>query len=174
MRRLVAQGCVLEPQMAAHAREMFDVLSDPAIYEFENAPPPSLAWLEQRYARLESRASGDGSERWLNWVIRIADGTLAGYVQATVLPTGVAFVAYELASRHWRQGLGSAAVNALLEALHADYAVHTYVAVLKARNHRSEGLLRKCGFVPASAEDLRAYRDEPDEAVMVRSALTRP
>lgn len=42
---------MLEPQVAAHASEMFDVLSDPAIYEFENEPPPSEAWLVERYAR---------------------------------------------------------------------------------------------------------------------------
>ena len=30
----------LLPQTAAHAPAMFDVLSDPAIYTYENAPPP--------------------------------------------------------------------------------------------------------------------------------------
>jgi hypothetical protein len=33
MNRVSAGSLVLEPQIAAHATEMFDVLSDPAIYE---------------------------------------------------------------------------------------------------------------------------------------------
>jgi len=51
----------LEPQTAAHAEEMFAVLSDPAIYEHENEPPPSLEWLRARFAQLlGSRARAPG------------------------------------------------------------------------------------------------------------------
>ena len=89
----------LEPQTAAHAEEMFTVLSDPAIYEHENAPPPSLEWLRARFARLESRLSANGREQWLNWVIRLPASGLIGYVQATLYPDGRAAIAYELSSR---------------------------------------------------------------------------
>jgi ribosomal-protein-alanine N-acetyltransferase len=170
LRPLLAPHCTLEPQVAAHAPEMFRVLSDPAIYEFENEPPASEAWLTERYRRLESRGSADGSEHWLNWVVRLPSGELAGYVQATVLPSGVSLIAYELASRHWRQGIGRSAVRAMLDELRTQYGVHTFVAVLKARNFRSEGLLRRLGFVPASAEQAAAHRDEADELVMCRAA----
>ena len=44
-------GFVLEPQVAAHAEAMFVVLSDPAIYAYENAPPESLEWLRKRFER---------------------------------------------------------------------------------------------------------------------------
>lgn len=43
----------LEPMVVAHAPEMFDVLIDPAIYEFENEPPPSVERLMVR--RVKSR-----------------------------------------------------------------------------------------------------------------------
>jgi hypothetical protein len=104
MRTLTAAQCILEPLVAAHAREMFAVLSDPAIYEFENQAPPSEAWLAERYGRLERRSSADGSQTWLNWVVRLPSSELAGYVQATVFRSGAALIAYELASRHWRKG----------------------------------------------------------------------
>ena len=71
MRALNAGLCSLEPLVAAHAAQMFEVLSDPAIYEFENEPPRSPELLAQRYERLESRRSTDGAEQWLNWVIRL-------------------------------------------------------------------------------------------------------
>lgn len=148
---------------------MFRVLSDPAIYEFENSPPESEERLKERFARLESRSSSDGRERWLNWVIRLHDGNLAGYVQATVLPSSVALVAYELNSRYWRQGIGSDAVAAMLEELRVHYAVRRYVAVLKSGNFRSLGLLRRLRFERAGQVEAALYRDDPDELVMVRT-----
>jgi RimJ/RimL family protein N-acetyltransferase len=168
MRTLAASRCSLEPLVAAHAREMFGVLSDPAIYEFENEPPPSQEWLQRRYERLESRASGDGTQAWLNWVIRLPSGELCGYVQATVLPSRVAYVAYELGSRFWRQGIASSAVSAMLDELGAEYGVQVFVAVLKAPNFRSLGLLHKLGFVKAGARQVSEHGAEPDETVMVK------
>jgi [ribosomal protein S5]-alanine N-acetyltransferase len=167
MRALITPRCVLEPQLAAHAQEMFAVLADPAIYEFENAPPASASWLEQRYRRLETRGPEDGSEQWLNWVIRLDTRELAGYVQASVLADGVALIAYELNSRYWRQGIGSNAVHAMMKELQSQYAVQQFIAVLKGANYRSRGLLHKLGFVAASDELSLRYRDEPEESVMV-------
>ena len=170
MKTIVASRCVLEPQVTEHAAEMFGVLSDPAIYEFENEPPPSQQSLRSRYERLEKRGPADASEQWLNWVIRLPSGVLAGYVQATVLQTDVAYVAYELNSQHWRQGIGSSAVEAMLEELRIEYGVHAFVAVLKAKNFRSMALLRSLGFTAGSAEQQTQYRDEEDELVMFRTS----
>ena len=168
MKLLVTDRCSLEPQVEAHAAEMFSVLSDPAIYAFENAPPPSLEWLQARFRRLEARQSPDGSQRWLNWVLRLPAGGVAGYVQATVLEPGIACVAYELASAHWRQGLGSCAVGAMLAELASAEAVRLALAVLKAKNFRSLGLLAHLDFRPASPEERAAMQPEADEIVMAK------
>ena len=141
---------VLEPQLTAHAAEMFDVLSDPAIYEFENSPPESLGWLERRFAGLESRLSPNGEEQWLNWVVRLPTGVLAGYVQASVAKDHTAHVAYELGSKFWRKGVGTAAVSAMLEELAARYAVRTFVATLKAELS-VEGFFEKARLRAASS-----------------------
>ena len=125
---------------------------------------------KKRYERLESRGSSDGTEQWLNWVIRLPSGKLAGYVQATVIPDRTAYVAYELNSQYWRQGIGSSAVRAVLQELHDHHGVAAFIAVLKAKNYRSEALLRKLGFVPASEEQAAQHRDEPDELVLVKSS----
>lgn len=148
---------------------MFGVLSDPAIYEFENEPPPSEEWLVRRYQVLEQRRSADGNEKWLNWVIRLPGGELAGYVQATVLPSAVASVAYELNSRYWRQGIGSNAVVAMLEELRSEYGVHTFVAILKSANFRSLGLLRSLGFSITSEEQNAEFGGEEGELVMLKA-----
>ena len=170
MKTIVASRCVLEPQVTEHAAEMFCVLCDPAIYEFENEPPLSQQSLRSRYERLEKRGPADSSEQWLNWVIRLPSGVLAGYVQATVLQTGVAYVAYELNSQHWRQGFGSSAVGAMLEQLRIEYEVHTFAAVLKVKNFRSMALLQNLGFTEASAEQQTQYRDEEGELVMFKES----
>ena len=44
LRTLSTSRCTLEPLVVKHAPEMFHVLSDPAIYEFENQPPQSEGW----------------------------------------------------------------------------------------------------------------------------------
>ena len=170
MRTISTERFVLEPQTAAHAEGMFKVLSDPAIYEFENAPPESLEWLRERFTKLETRRSGDGSEHWLNWVIRLPTSELAGYVQATVYPDGRAAIAYELASKFWHRGLGSGAVRAMIPALVEDYGVRRLSAVFKQANHRSRRLLERLGFAPASLEVQGRIGIASDEALMVRDA----
>jgi [ribosomal protein S5]-alanine N-acetyltransferase len=168
MRTVRAPLCTLEPQVASHAPEMFAVLSDSAIYEFENEPPRSEACLVERYTRLERRASADGSQTLLNWFVRLPSGELAGYVQATVLRSDAALVAYELASRHWRKGIGSCAVSAMLDELHTSYGVYLFVAVLKATNYRSLELLRSLSFQPGSQRQRVEFGAEPDELIMVK------
>ena len=163
----------LEPQLAAHAEEMFAVLGDPAIYEYENEPPSSLEWLRERFARLESRQSADGQQQWLNWVVRLPSAELIGYVQATVYPDGRAAIAYVLASRYWGRGLARRAVEAMIEELNQRHAVRTLSAVLKRKNIRSLRLLERLGFEVATAEMHTALEAESDEILMVRDVHRR-
>lgn len=162
----------LEPQTAEHAQEMFEILSDPAIYEHENEPPPSVEWLRERFRALESRSSPDGTEHWLNWVVRQPSG-LIGYVQATVGQDGRATIAYVLNSRYWGKGLASTAVALMIVELLASYHVTTLSAVLKRANLRSRGLLERLRFSVAPEDLRRKLAVEPDELLMVRNVVPR-
>lgn len=166
MRAIVAYDLVLEPQVVAHAEQMFALLSDPAIYEYENKPPPSVTWLRERFAKLESRHSADGSEQWLNWVIRLPTTELVGYVQATVRENGRAAIAYELASAYWGLGYALRAVQAMMIELAEHYHVHTLVAVFKHDNLRSRRLLERLGFSLASVELRAEHHVDLDEVIM--------
>ncbi len=161
----------LEPQGALHALEMFQVLADPAIYEHENEPPPSLEWLQERFRKLESRSSPDGQQQWLNWVIRLPWCELAGYVQATVDANGRAAIAYVLSSPHWGRGIASTAVSAMIDQLREQHGVQTLSAVLKRTNVRSLRLLERLDFVPADPHVYTALGVGPDELLMVREVL---
>jgi RimJ/RimL family protein N-acetyltransferase len=91
-------------------------------------------------------------------------GQLCGYVQATVRSDRSALIAYEFASRFWRQKIGSRAVAAMIEHVAQQYRVHHFVAIYKKANFRSEALLHSLGFVrfnPAPHSSL-----EPDEDAM--------
>ena len=174
MRVLVAGPLVLEPQVAGHAEAMFEVLRDPALYAFEGEPPASLDAVRERLRRLESRRSPDGTEQWLNWVLRPAPRDApVGFVQATVRGDVRAAIAYVLAPSHWGRGLASRAVETMLAELAAAHGVRCATAVLKTANLRSMRLLQRLQFTPASA----ALRDQlaldADESAMER-ALAPP
>ncbi len=166
LRTVRSDRLILEPQLAAHAEEMFHVLGDPAIYEHEGEPPASLEWLRERYRKLESRASADGREQWLNWVVRLPDGKLIGYVQATVAPSGRADIAYVMESAQWGKGLASEAVRAMTRELAARHGARRLSAVLKRENLRSLRLLERLGFSAATPAEPAGL--EPDEIRMTR------
>src|SRR5512140_2375333 len=148
MERLEAPGLVLEPLVAAHAREMFALLQAPALYRhLDDEPPQSPEWLQARYARLESRRSADGRQAWLNWVIRGADGLALGYVQATV-EGEAAWVAYVLGTAFQGRGHANGAMAAMLAHLASRHGVTRFLAVVEEANGPSIRLLERLGFRP--------------------------
>lgn len=167
IRPLETPRLVLEPQVAAHADEMFIVLSDPAIYEFENAPPVSVEALRERYRALEACRSPDGRQLWLNWTVRLKEGGAAiGYVQATVLPDAAALVAYEFNSAWWGRGLAHEAVAAAMRELRQHLGVTRFGAVFKSANERSRRLLARLGMCPATAGQFPSELVEAGESAM--------
>ena len=170
MRVITTDTLTLEPQTAAHAEEMFVVLSDPAIYEYENEPPRSLEWLRTRFTKLETRLSVDGNEQWLNWVIRLPTSEIIGYVQATVLREGRAAIAYELSSAYWGRGLARQAVDAMMAELVEHYGVRSFSAVLKRENLRSMRMLERLGFSLDSPEQHATHQVDVGEVLMRRDS----
>lgn len=174
MRVINTPTLTLEPQTVAHAEEMFAVLCDPAIYEYENEPPLSTEWLRVRFAKLESRQSADGQEQWLNWVIRLPTSELIGFVQATVRPNGNAGIAYVLASAFWGRGLAKTSVVAMIHELVTQYQVTKLTAELKRENMRSSKLLECLGFSLASTSEHAEFHVADDEMLMQRYLVCDP
>jgi aminoglycoside 6'-N-acetyltransferase len=137
---------------------MFHVLADPAIYRYiDDETPACVDALRRRYTVLEARRSPDGTEQWLNWAVRDAAGSLAGYVQATIRTPGAAWVAYLFASRHWGKGLAQQAVRQMIRILAADHAVVQLLAAVNEHNEPSLRLLERLGFtvLPLAQQVLR-------------------
>lgn len=168
IRVLTTARLVLAPQRATHAEEMYAVLTDPAIYEYENQPPASLEALRERYRKLETGRSPDGTQLWLNWVVGVGeDGPLIGYVQATVLADARALIAYEFGSAWWGQGLAHEATACVIEELRGRYGVGAVGAVLKQANRRSRKLLVRLGMRLAEAGEFPRRMADADETAMV-------
>ena len=170
MRALDAPGLVLEPLVAADADAMFELLSDRDLYRYiDDAPPRDVAHLRERYARLESRASADGRQVWLNWIVRAAPGGAPlGFVQATVLEDGSAWVAYLLGRAHQGRGIASRATAAMLAHLEADHGTRCLLANVEAENRPSIRLLERLGFRAATPEEAARHAPTPSERVFVR------
>lgn len=147
MSAIAGEGVTLEPQLASHAAELYAAISDPSLYEFiDNKEPASEDALRERLTKLETRLSPDGTEHWLNWVVRNPAGEMVGYVQATVTPDHCAEIAYVLGRAHWRKGYAHAACVAMISELRSNYGVTRLTATLDPANDASLALLRKLGL----------------------------
>ena len=137
----------------AHAEELFPILSEAKLYDFiDGGPPESIEDLRQRLSRSESRKSPDGTEHWLNWVVRNAAGQAVGCVQATIAADLETNVAYTIGSTHWGRGIARRAVNQMLNIVSAQFAVKKFFVVAERQNVRSVRLAESLGFSAATAE----------------------
>jgi [ribosomal protein S5]-alanine N-acetyltransferase len=159
MQTLHTSRLVLEPLVVAHADALYPILCDPRQLEYlDQGAPASLEALRERYRKLESRRSADGSEHWFNWaiVLREGDADAIGFVQATVLDDHRAWIAYQVTTARWGQGIASEATRAMVEHLTAHYAVTQCLATVDQRNERSWRLLERLGFARADAAQAAA------------------
>jgi RimJ/RimL family protein N-acetyltransferase len=113
---LETERLLLEPLLPEHAALLFEDLADERLYRFmPTDAPESAEALESRYRKLSSRRSPDGSQVWLNFAMRLREGTTpevevvrqatyVGTLEATVYPDRSAYIAYSVFVPFWRQG----------------------------------------------------------------------
>jgi RimJ/RimL family protein N-acetyltransferase len=167
VKRIASDGVTLEPRSMAHAEELYGILCEPGLYEFlDEEPPPSVESLRQKLARSESRKSPDGSEHWLNWIVRDELGRVAGYVQATVFPDGEANIAYVLGSSHWGRGLAYRAVDEMLRIVSVEFGVNAFHVRAERANLRSVRLAERLGFSAATPEESARKGIPPGEILL--------
>jgi ribosomal-protein-alanine N-acetyltransferase len=157
--------------LPTHAPVLFTVLQDPALYAFlDDSAPASLAALRERYARLASRRSADGTQRWLNWAICEDEQPPFGYVKATVLADGRAWVAYVLARACWGRGLATRATATMIDYLEHALGVTQCLASVDAGNAKSIALLRRLAFREAGESEAAAAGISAGDRLFVREA----
>ncbi|MGI4746743.1 MAG: GNAT family N-acetyltransferase [Janthinobacterium lividum] len=142
----------MEPLRVDHAGEMFEGLTDPALYRFlADRPPVDLDALQARYRQIATGRSPDDADLWCNWIIRRdMDGRCLGLVQATLAASGGdagnALIGYMIFPQFWRQGVATEAIAGMLDCLFERYRCHLAEAIVDTRNDASLILLARLGF----------------------------
>jgi RimJ/RimL family protein N-acetyltransferase len=141
----------LTPLVVDDANEMVTVLGDERMYEFTGGCPPSLDALRERYRRLIVGHSADGSQQWLNWVVRLTAEDLAvGAMQATLTTEhSSADVAWEIGVPWQGRGIASEAASAVVQWL-LDQGVGTITAYIHPEHHASSRVAASAGLAPTS------------------------
>ena len=137
----------LEPLRVDHAAEAASAFGDVRLHAFIGGEPATEAELRDRYGRQVAGHSPDGSETWLNWMLRRRDtGELVGTVQATV--TGAsADLAWVVAVPHQGRGYAREAALAVRTAL-AGTGVARFTAHVHPDHAASAGVSRALGMAP--------------------------
>jgi RimJ/RimL family protein N-acetyltransferase len=144
----------LEPLTVDHADEMVAVLDDPHLHAFIGGRPATLEELRARYEQQVLGRSRDGTERWLNWVIRRRDdGRAVGTVEATVTEqygARTAEIVWVIGTGQQRQGFAREAAHAMVAWLR-DQGVTTIVAYVHPQHEASKAVARALGLAPTEA-----------------------
>lgn len=142
---------LLEPLRVEHAEEMAPLLDDPDLHIFIGGEPVTREELQERYLRQVVGRSADGSQRWLNWILRRRDnGRVVGTVQATVVEDAgrlSAEVAWVIGSRHQNQGYAREAAEAMVRWLRQEGAA-IVVAHVDPQHLASVAVARAVGLAP--------------------------
>jgi len=169
MEALKTANLVLEPLTVAHAEAMFPILSDPILYRYlDYGPPPSVSHVRGVYEQLQKRASPDGHETWLNWVICLRGTLPIGYVQATLDSKHSAWIAYFLGSAYWGHGYAYTATQTMLSHLAEGFGSELFLATVEIENIRSIALLKRLSFEQVSGPDAAPYELSSTELLFKR------
>lgn len=130
------------------APEMTGVLSNPALYEFIGGEPPTGARLAAQYEAQAVGSSPDGTQDWLNWIVRLATtDTAIGYTQSTVdRHTGTADLAWVIGVPWQGQGYAVEAVTLIADVLR-QAGVHRLVAHVHPEHPASARVAEHAGLV---------------------------
>lgn len=167
---LLGSRIELEPLRVEHAHEMAALLDDPALHTFIGGQPETLSQLQEKYRRQVAGRSPDGSQLWLNWVVRRRDdGRAVGTVQATVTngtspgngPT--AEMAWVVASAYQGRGYAREAAQVLVAWLRSQGA-RTVLAFVHPEHQASRGVARAIGLSETATvvDGETRWQDPPD------------
>lgn len=153
---MLSHNLQFEPLTAAHADELFSILTTPAVLAFIDPieTPPTLAELRSEYA---ARANGPikttlPTERWFNMAIRLKDSasTAIGRLEATSYGDW-GELAYLLGEDWWGKGLAFEAMCWWHDYLASATPETQWWATVHPENHRSIRLLLRLGYEEVDA-----------------------
>lgn len=142
----------LDPLRVDDVDEMMSVYGDGRMFEYTGGERPTRDGLRRRYEALVAGRSPDGSEAWLNWIVRRRDGSPAiGTVQATIDDAARrASIAWELGVPWQGQGFAAEAASALVEWL-SNNSVTAIEATVHPEHAASQAVASRAGLQPIAS-----------------------
>lgn len=151
--RLVSRRLALNPLRLVDTHELALVLGDAALHRFIGGAPPTHDELRARLERQVRGRSPDGSELWLNWVVRQrSTGRVVGTVQSTLraeLTSRVALLAWVIGSAYQGQGLATEAADLMASWLRRQGIAHL-CAHIDPRHDASVAVAAAIGLKPTN------------------------
>ena len=148
---ITAASLILFPLKIEDAADLAQALDDPELHRFIGGQPASVEELRARFTSQVVGHSPDGSEGWLNWVVRDATSLEAiGTVQTTLTRQPedlVAEVSWVVATPWQGKGRAKAAAGALVTWLW-EQDVQVVVAHVHPDHAASAGVARSLGLTP--------------------------
>ena len=147
--RIETRRLTLEPLRVDHADEMAPVLADEELYEYIGGRPPTLEQLSDRFSRQVIGTSTDGTQGWLNWIVRHREtGAVLGTVQATIqqeIGGTAGELAWVIGIQHQRHGYAIEAAGGAARWLR-DHGVDILIAHINPDHSASIGVARQLGM----------------------------
>lgn len=139
----------LTPLRMEDAQDMVAVLASPELYRYTGGEPPTVEALRRQYAAQVKGGPADGSEQWLNWIVRHQSEPI-GYVQATVVAgPGDAEIAWVIGQQWQGRGLAKEAAALLVREL-ATRGVRGIVAHIHPQHETSKRIALSLGMRPTA------------------------
>jgi RimJ/RimL family protein N-acetyltransferase len=146
---LTTERLVLDPLRVEDAEELAPLLADPRLHTYIGGVPPAVDELRDRYRRQVGGRSPDGSQRWLNWIVRRRDsGHAVGTVQATISmqdDRSVAEVAWVVATPYQRRGYARESAAEMLRWLR-QHGISVVIAYVHPEHDASIAVARALGL----------------------------
>jgi RimJ/RimL family protein N-acetyltransferase len=146
---LTTERLILDPLRVKDAEEMAPLLADPGLHTYIGGVPATVGELRERYRRQVGGRSPDGSQRWLNWVVRRRDsGHAVGTVQATISvrnDASIAEVAWVIAASYQRRGYARESAAEMLRWLRR-HGIGSVVAYVHPEHDASAAVARALGL----------------------------
>lgn len=166
----------LAPVTVDDAIALFDALDRPEVGTYIGGPyadsSDGMAEVIMRW--LSGPSAHRTHETWLNYVVRLADGTVIGHAQAT-LHGDWAELAWVLGSSWWGQGYGRESAEVLMNHVSAVEGIRLVWATVHSDNVRCKKLLARLGFSMADIDDAPALGSyDPGDDVYVRLVSAVP
>jgi RimJ/RimL family protein N-acetyltransferase len=154
---LASRRLDLEPLRVGHAAEAALAFDDVHLHTYLGSAPATVDELRSRFRRQSAGHSADGTQDWLNWMVRErASDALAGTVQATVHHAGEhhdgrrlrAEVAWVVVAAFQGKGIATEAATVMVDWLRRS-GVEVIIAHVHPDNQASNGVARNLGLHPA-------------------------